>query len=147
MSAAGRFEKRFRVPFSACDPAGLMFFPQYLVQFQGLVEDWVNDALGISYAELFTPRCVGLPTVRLEVDYRAISRLGDETVLGLEVEHRGTRSLMLSLDCRDAQQVRVQARQVLVATNLDTHKSIALPDDLRIAIDRFRKPLSPEGGQ
>jgi 4-hydroxybenzoyl-CoA thioesterase len=133
-----RFEKPFRVPFSACDAAGIMFFPQYLVQFQGLVEDWVTDGLGISYAALFEPRRIGLPTVRLETDFRAISRMGDPVTLALEVEHLGTRSLILALSCRDTEQVRVSARQVLVCTDLDTHTSRAVPDDLRSAIERFR---------
>lgn len=145
MSPRPRFEKPFRVPFSACDAAGIMFFPQYLVQFQGLVEDWITDGLGISYAALFEPRRVGLPTVRLETDFRAVSRMGDVVTLGLEVEHLGTRSLILNLDCRDADQVRVTARQVLVATNLDTHTSIAIPADLRAAIERFQHSTTTPG--
>jgi 4-hydroxybenzoyl-CoA thioesterase len=144
VSVRPRFEKTFRVPFSACDAAGIMFFPQYLVQFQGLVEDWVTDGLGIPYAALFGQRRVGLPTVRLETDFRAISQMGDTVTLGLEVEHRGTKSLVLLLDCRDAALTRVSARQVIVATDLNTHASIPLPDDLRGAIDRFcASPSTP----
>jgi 4-hydroxybenzoyl-CoA thioesterase len=145
MSHRPRFEKPFRVPFSACDAAGIMFFPQYLIQFQGLVEDWVTDSLGISYASLFWPRRLGLPTVRLETDYRTISRMGDEVILGLEVEHLGTKSLILALDCRDESRVRVATRQVIVATDLDTHTSIVIPDDVRAAIARFMSPVSPAG--
>jgi 4-hydroxybenzoyl-CoA thioesterase len=34
--------------------------------------------------------------------------------------------------------MRVQVRNVIVTTDLDTHRAIALPDDLRAAATRFR---------
>ena len=36
------FEREALIRFSHCDPAGIVFFPQYLVMFNGLVEDWVD---------------------------------------------------------------------------------------------------------
>ena len=54
-----RFERRLRIRFSHCDPAGIVFYPQYFVLFVGLIEDWVTEGLGISYAELLGARRVG----------------------------------------------------------------------------------------
>ena len=76
-----RFEKPLRIRFGHCDPAGIVYFPQYLVMLNGHLEDWFTDGLGVSYAELLGPRRVGTPTVRLECDFKAISRPGDEVVL------------------------------------------------------------------
>ena len=45
-----RFERRRRIRFGQCDPAGIVFYPQYFVLFNALVEDWVSDALGSPYA-------------------------------------------------------------------------------------------------
>ncbi len=45
--------------------------------FNGLVEDWVTDGLGVGYQRLIGEQRVGLPTVRLEADFRAVSRFGD----------------------------------------------------------------------
>lgn len=138
MSAAPRFERRVPVRFAHCDPAGIVFFPQYFVWFNGLVEDWVTDALGIGYAELIGPRRVGLPTVSLQSEFRAVARLGEALTLGLAVERLGTRSLALALDARgDDGVVRACARQVLVTTDLATHRAITIPPDLRAAIERF----------
>jgi 4-hydroxybenzoyl-CoA thioesterase len=133
------FERRVRVPFSACDPAGIMFFPQVFLMLQDHVECWISDALGIPYAELLGPRRVGLPSVRWEADFRAISRMGDDLVLALVVERLGTASLTLHFDVRGDDGVRVQAKQVIVCTSLDTHRSMPLPDDLRAAIVRFQE--------
>ena len=144
-----RFERPQRIRFGQCDPAGIVFYPQYFVLFNALVEDWVSDALGIPYAELLGPRGVGLPTVSLQTDFKAISRMGDEVTLGLQVDRLGTRSLTLALDCLGADgQERVRARKVLVTTSLQSHKAIDLPADLRAAIVRFgvagpAQPIDP----
>jgi 4-hydroxybenzoyl-CoA thioesterase len=63
--------------------------------------------------------------------------MGDDVVLGLQVEKIGNRSLTLALDCRAGAEIRVRVRNVLVTTDLETHGAIALPDDLRAAVLRF----------
>lgn len=133
-----RFEKHEQIRFAHCDPAGIVFYPQYFVLFNGLVEDWVTQGLGIRYAELIGARRTGMPTVNLQTDFRAISRFGDEVRLGLEVEALGGRSLTLVLDCHGAEGgLRVQSRHVIVTTHLDTHRAVDIPDDLRRAIRTF----------
>ena len=131
-----RFERPVRIRFGHCDPAGIVFFPQYLVLFNGLVEDWVSDGLGIPYNELIMDRRIGLPTVSLHCEFRAVSRIGDEVTLGLRVEALGNRSITLALDCRAGDELRVEARTVIVSTSLESHRAIALPPDLRGAIER-----------
>ena len=133
-AAATEFRRQRLIRFSDCDPAGIVFYPQYFVMFNGLVEDWV-DALGVGYRHLIVEQRIGLPTVRLEADFRAVSRMGDRVTLGLAVERLGTRSLTLALRCFDAEaQVRMQMRQVLVTTSLETHRALEIPATLRAAI-------------
>lgn len=134
MNTQPLFERTLRIRFGHCDPAGIVFFPQYLVMLNGLLEDWFTDDLGISYADLLGPRRVGTPTVRLECDFKAVSRPGDEVLLGLRVHRLGQRSLTLDFVCRAGAEIRFTAHQVLVFTSLDTHQSIPIPDDVRRAI-------------
>jgi 4-hydroxybenzoyl-CoA thioesterase len=123
------------IRFSDCDPAGIVFYPQYFVMFNGVVEDWVDGPLGIGYRALILDRRIGLPTVRLEADFRAVSRLGDRVQLTLKVERMGQRSLTLKLACLgEGDELRMEMRQVIVTTSLVTHQSVAIPDDLRSAI-------------
>lgn len=129
------FRRERQIRFSDCDPAGIVFYPQYFVMLNGLVEDWVDDELGIGYRRLVIERGVGLPTVRLEADFRAVSRMGDRIVLSLAVERLGGRSITLSLRC-DGADTRMSLRQVLVTTSLVTHAAIDIPPDLRAAIAR-----------
>jgi 4-hydroxybenzoyl-CoA thioesterase len=129
------------IRFSDCDPAGIVFYPQYFVMFNGVVEDWVNDALGIGYRDLVIERRIGLPTVRVEADFSAVSRMGDRVVLSVAVERIGNRSLTLALRCAGVDgDLRMAMRQVLVTTSLDTHRAIDLPADLRAAIARAAAP-------
>ena len=101
----------------------------------GLVEDWVNGPLNIGYRDLVIDRRVGLPTVRLEADFKAVSRLGDAVVLSLDVERLGVKSLTLCLRCAASDgQLRMQVRQVIVTTFLETHRAIDIPSDVRDAI-------------
>jgi 4-hydroxybenzoyl-CoA thioesterase len=137
-AAGARFDKRERIRFGHCDPAGIVFFPQYFVLFAGLVEDWVSEGLGIPYRDFFGARRTGLPTVRLATEFSAISRLGDDVLLTLQVQELGTRSLTLALQCLgDDGGLRVKARQVIVTTSLDSHRAVPIPPDLREAIERF----------
>ena len=125
------------VRFSDCDPAGIVFFPQYLVMLNGVVEEWFDSALALPYANLIGPRRLGLPTVRLEVDFTAISRHGDRLRWELSLAHLGRSSFTLLHDVVGADGVRLRARQVLVCTSLDTHRAQALPDDVRAALQAY----------
>jgi len=137
------FRRERVIRFSDCDPAGIVFYPQYFVMFNGLLEDWVDDALDIGFRTLVIERRIGLPTVRLEVDFSAVSRMGDAVVLSLAVERLGQRSLTLALRCESrAGELRMAARQVLVTTSLDTHRAVDIPADLRAAIVRTGAPTS-----
>jgi 4-hydroxybenzoyl-CoA thioesterase len=131
------FEAARTVRFADCDPAGIVFFPQYLVMLNTLVEQWFDDGLRVPYAQLVGARQTGLPTVRLEVDFTAISRHGDALALQLEVEHLGRSSLTLRHQFFGAGELRLRARQVLVCTSLQTHKPQPLPDDVRAALTPY----------
>ena len=133
---AAAFKRERLIRFSDCDPAGIVFYPQYFVMFNGLVEDWVDEGLGIGFRRLVIERQTGLPTVRLEADFRAVSKMGDRVELALSVERLGSRSITLNSRCTGLEdgELRMQMRQVLVCTSLQTHQAIEVPADMREAI-------------
>ena len=143
-AVSAEFRRPRLIRFSDCDPAGIVFYPQYFVMLNGLVEDWVNEGLGLSYHGLVAQRRIGLPTVKLEVDFRAVSRMGDHVMLGLTVERLGSRSMTLAVRCFGAEsgEVRMQMTQVIVTTSLETHRAVAIPDDMRAAILRDAPALA-----
>lgn len=93
------FTRPHKIHFSECDPASIVFYPQYFVLFNDLTERWVDSLLPEGYHGLISGRRIGMPTVRLGVSFTAISCFGDDVDLELVVEHLGNRSLNLELRC------------------------------------------------
>ncbi|MGN6085658.1 acyl-CoA thioesterase [Trinickia sp.] len=130
------FERPVRIRFSHCDPAGIVFFPQYLTLTNALVEDWFTDALGIDYADMIGGRRVGLPIVRLECEFARPSRMGETISLALSLIDVGRHSIRIRIVGRGPNGVRFAATQVLVTTSLESGESIVIPDDIRAALLR-----------
>lgn len=89
MSTTHTFRRQHKIHFSECDPAGIVFYPQYFVLFNDLIERWVDTLLPDGYHGVIGARRLGMPTVHLEVDFKAISRFGDQVWLELEVVRLG----------------------------------------------------------
>ena len=132
------FQHRRVIRFSDCDPAGMVFFPQYFVMLNALVEDWFTQALGVNYANLLGQRRIGLPTVALQSEFRAPCRMGDVVEFRLELERMGSRSLTLRADCMHGATCCVQIRQVLVSTSLSHDGAIKIPQDVRDGVARWQ---------
>jgi 4-hydroxybenzoyl-CoA thioesterase len=126
------------IRFSDCDPAGMVFYPQYFVMLNALVEDWFTQALGVNYAHLLGQRRIGLPTVALQSEFRAPCRMGDAVELRLQLERMGSRSLTLRVDCMHGPTCCVQIRQVLVSTSLSHDGAIEIPQDVREGVARWQ---------
>ena len=131
-----RFQTAHRIHFSECDPAGIVFYPQYFVLFNDLLEAWIDSLIPGGFAGFVGERRCGLPTVRLEAEFKAISRMGDDVVLTLECSRLGTKSLTLDLACTGQDgKPRMSVKQTVVTTSLETHAAIPIPNELRSALD------------
>ena len=128
------FTQTRRVRFSDCDPAGIVFYPQYFVMFNDLLEAWIDTLLSSGFAGLIGQRRIGLPTVHIDADFVKVTRMGDLVELTLEVLRVGKSSLVLALTCTGTDGPRMRVKQTLVTTSLDTHGAIPIPDELRLAL-------------
>jgi len=139
------FERPVQIRFSHCDPAGIVFFPQYLTLTNALVEDWFNEGLCIDYAAMIGTRRIGLPIVKLECEFVRPSRMGESLSMRLSLDALGRRSLSIGIEALRHDRVCFMSKQVLVTTSLDSHRSIDIPDDVRTALERAASsPLSFE---
>lgn len=125
------------VRFSYCDPAGIVFYPQYFVMFNGLVEDWFNQGLGVNYAQFITEQRLGFPIVSLGCDFISPSKIGEIITLGLKIEHLGKSSMKLAVNCAYKGVERVRAKLVLVTMDLDRECAVAIPEELRALMTGF----------
>jgi 4-hydroxybenzoyl-CoA thioesterase len=136
------FARPVKIRFAHCDPAGIVFFPQYLVLTNGLVEDWFNEALQIDYAHMIGVRRVGLPIVKLDCTFSKPSRMGEIITLSLALLHVGRSSLRIEITGRAQEETRFIATQVLVTTSLESGAAIDIPADIRTALTPFHSEQS-----
>jgi 4-hydroxybenzoyl-CoA thioesterase len=139
------FERPVRIRFSHCDPAGIVFFPQYLVMTNALVEDWFNDGLRIDYAQMISQRRIGLPIVKLDCEFSRPSQMGETITLALSLARQGRRSISIDIVGYCGDETRFRAKQVLVTTSLEHGRSIDIPADIASALATFApQPESTE---
>jgi 4-hydroxybenzoyl-CoA thioesterase len=131
------FDMPVRIRFAHCDPAGIVFFPQYLVLTNALVEDWFTERLRVNYAHMISQRRIGLPIVKLNCEFSRPSRMGEAVTLSLSVAAIGRRSIRIDIVGHCEDEVRFRVHQVLVTTALDTGQSIDIPDDIATALATF----------
>ena len=138
----GAFTRTVPIRFSHCDPAGIVYFPHYFDMFNGLIEDWYTEQLGVEYAKLILDDRHGFPFVYIETDFKIPSRMGEHLDLTLLLERVGRSSLSVIIIGHLAGIERLRARLTTAMTSLETQRSIELPKDLR---DRFEAYLKLTG--
>ncbi|MCX5565471.1 acyl-CoA thioesterase [Alcaligenes phenolicus] len=132
------YEQEHRIRFSECDPAGIVFYPQYFVMFNDLMEAWIDSMTPEGFHNMIASKRVGMPSVHIEAEFKSISRMGDDVVMSLGVERIGNSSLKLLLRCIGKDGVlRMQVRQTVVTTSLETHLGIPIPDFLRDPMQEY----------
>jgi len=137
MTAPAPFATHKLIRFHHCDPAGIVFYPQYFILFNELVEDWFDRGLGIDFARLHVDQKRGVPMRRLECDFLSPSRIGERLTFTLAVKKIGNSSLTAEVEAAAGGIVRVRATLVLVYLSLETHRPVPFPEELRTKLARF----------
>lgn len=122
------FERDKRVRFSHCDPAGIVFYPRYVELFNEVVEDWFADGLGVDFHALHEDHGLGIPAVRLDVEYLAPSRYGDLLSFRLHVQEIGNASLRLVIGAYAGEQLRVRGHLKVVLASVKTLRPVPITE-------------------
>ena len=131
------FETLKQIRFHHCDPAGIVFYPQYFVLMNELVEDWFNRGLNVDFARFHTVERRGIPMAHIECDFVAPSMIGETLAFVLWVEKIGDTSLRLAVEARAGDEARVRATLVVVHASLETRRAVPFPAELREKLARF----------
>lgn len=129
------FTTTAQVRFADVDPAGIVFYPRYFEMLNGAVEDWFAQQLGLDFATMHLERHIGVPTVKLEVEFSRPSRLGDRLEITITPLRLGRTSCGLQVLFSGAGQERLRAQVVLVCMDLNLHRPVAWPEGVRAAIE------------
>ncbi len=123
-----------QIRFHHCDPAGIVFYPQYLYLLSEAMEDFMAAAGKPQHEQINVLRR-GWPIIRLEVDFAKMSRYGDDVAIDVTVARIGGASLGLDYVIRGADGDRLRAKTVVVHVDLETDRAIPIPDDVRAAFN------------
>ena len=137
------FECDKLIRFHHCDPAGIVFYPQYFVLFNELVEDWFNEGLGVDFARFHVEDGIGVPMASIACRFLSPSKVGEMLRLSLSVNRIGKSSLELNVTGKSRDTVRVQATLTVVFASLKNHRSVPISDDMRARLERYLAP--PQG--
>lgn len=131
------FTRTVAIRFAHCDPAGIVFFPQFFALVNEMVEDWFAGPLDCSFKQLHIGARMGVPTVHFEADFLAPARLGDELRQTLLVTSVGASSCTLTHDAWLGDNKLACFRQTIVHVALDTMKAAPWPVSLRARIQLY----------
>ena len=136
-TAGSHFSCDKLIRFHHCDPAGIVFYPQYFVLFNELVEDWFNQGLGVDFARYHTETGLGVPMGSVECRFIAPSKVGDTLRLFLTVKRLGGASLTLHVRGESLGQTRVEATLTLVQASLSSRRAVPFSADMRKRLERY----------
>lgn len=111
------YQRLTQIEFNHCDPAGIVFYPRYFEMTNSVVENFFNDVVGRSFASMHGQANNGVPTVSLNADFVAPSRLGDKVLFSLKIEKLGRSSVSIRIEGHMGAELRLRVALVLVWIN------------------------------
>ncbi|NOX39903.1 MAG: acyl-CoA thioesterase [Alphaproteobacteria bacterium] len=124
------WQTQIDVEFQHCDPAGIVFYPRYFEMINSVIERYFHDHLSYDFATMHFVDKNGVPTVKIDAEFRAPSRLGDRLTFDLAVERVGNSSLELLIRASCDAQPRMTVRSTLVRIDLGSGNSAPWPKPL-----------------
>jgi 4-hydroxybenzoyl-CoA thioesterase len=137
------------IKFDEVDAANIVFFAHFMHYAHDAMENFFSPLQG-GYAGLIVTRRVGLPAVRVEVDFVSPLRYGETLRIETSVSRIGRRSATMRYRMFRAHDEVFSAdlRLTVVTTDLETLTSCSMPDDVRALLSahlEFEPPPSSAG--
>lgn len=129
------FRSTFPLRFAHCDPAGIAYYPSLFEICDAAIEDWTAACLGVPRREMHGDMGLALPTVTLEADFTAVSRLGDPLDIAIEVLAVGRSSVDLRAEVASRGERRFGVRYKQVLIDMASGEARPWPDAWRERLD------------
>lgn len=113
-----------------CDPAGIVFTPQYFNLFIEVVEDWFGEALNYSFPEMVGKQRQGLPAMRIMARFRKPSYHGDDLQFFVSVLKLRRNNALVSIVARSGGEIRCEIEILFGFAALETGGLTTWPEQL-----------------
>jgi 4-hydroxybenzoyl-CoA thioesterase len=117
-----------KIRFKHCDPAGIVFYRRFFEMINDCVEAFFEEGLHYPFGPMHPQN--GVPTVQIEAQFTAPSRLGDVIEIMLSVRKVGRTSLDLSFVATGGAEKRYVASSTLVHVG-QGGRSVAWPEGVK----------------
>lgn len=141
MSPESPYRAELVVRFGDIDEAGIVYYPRLVNYFHVAMEEFFGAVLEIDYHSFLSQHRLGLPAVRLEVDFLHPLRYGDHIQVEIGIEKVGNSSIIWRYSVfRPAEdEPAVAARIVTVNIDMDSFEKRSVPDWLRQRLEAYRE--------
>ena len=142
-----KFTTHKKVRFHHCDPAGIIFYPQFYVLLHEVQEDFLAH---IGFAEhTMIAGGAGVPIVDMKTEFLGMCRYGDELMMTLELTRIGNTSIGMHYEIHGnpnasgkAGAIKLRADGVVVYAEFPRGKAVPIPEDLRSALQPYLQSLA-----
>jgi len=125
------------IRFSHCDPAGIVYFPEFFDLAHATMEDWFARGLQQPLPDLIRDRRIGTPTVTIQCDFAKPLRMGDTLRFELHVTKIGNASVQLAYVGKKDGTEHLRIKQTIAFVLLDAGTATPIPEDLRPRIEAY----------
>jgi YbgC/YbaW family acyl-CoA thioester hydrolase len=125
-----------RVDYPMLDNANIAYYPRiYDLAHRFFEESW-EKMCGISYPEMINQKRIGFPIVHIETDFVSPIRYGDSVTATIWISKVGIKSCTWKYEFHNQNGVLLwSSEQVTVCVNMDSMKSVEIPDYLRTGLE------------
>jgi 4-hydroxybenzoyl-CoA thioesterase len=141
-----KFITEKQVRFHHCDPAGIVFYPQFFYLLHEVQEDFLAH-IGFPEHTLIQAG-TGLPIVDLKTEFLGMCRHGDHLTLSLELTRVGQASIGMQYEIhggphreKESRTIKLRAHGVVVFSEVPNGKAMAIPEELRTALLPFLRQV------
>ena len=128
-----KFSVPKRVRFHHCDPAGIVFYPQFFYLLHEVQEDFLAHIGFPEHTLIAGGR--GVPIVDLKTEFLGMCRHGDALTITLALTRVGNSSLGMQYEIHgEAGDIRLRAHGVVVYSEVPNGKPVRIPDAMREAL-------------
>ncbi len=134
-----KFTVHKKIRFHHCDPAGIVFYPQFFYLLHEVQEDFLTHIGHPEHALIAGG--TGIPIVNLTTDFVGMCRFGDRVSITLHLTKLGGASIGMHYEIHSefdpsikGKTLKLRADSVVVCSEMPHGKAIAIPDALREAL-------------
>lgn len=129
--------RTIEIEFGDCDPAGIVYFPNYLRFFDDATAHLVSAALGMKKRDWIAAHGIaGIPVVKIATEFSSPSRYGDEVTIVSEITHIGRTSFAIrhQLSNQGTLSVAGEETRVWIADDGGRLRPTPIPAAVRLAL-------------